>query len=344
MQRIVPSSRFFRIVFHVFFWGIWLFLPFLGRTFDNEMDVFFIKVIFPVSLIHIPLFFLNSEILLPRIFLKKGLLHYVLTLVVVGIVVILIKDYLKELISGKPSEGIFGMHGVFNFMSVFSVVFALGVSTAYGVFNILSQQEKIRQEEQQERLQAELSFLRSQISPHFIFNVLNGIVYLIRSKSEKAEKVTIELSELIRYMLYESDDAQVSLEKEIKYLQNYIHLQKIRFEDDVRIDFSTNGTIRSQMIEPMLLIPFVENAFKHGVGMILDPVISISIQYDDSHLNYTVKNKIAPELSEDKDTSSGIGLKNVRRRLELLYPASHTLSIEEKNDWFVVNLTLVFRK
>lgn len=344
MPANITSPRFFKILFHIFFWGIWLFLPFIGRTFDNEMDAYFLKVIFPVTLIHIPLFFLNTEVILPKIYLKKGTTYYVFTLVIIGIFVVFLKDYLRELISGKPSENVFGMHGIFNFMSVFSVIFTLGVSTAYGVFNLLSAQDKIRQEEQQERLRAELSFLRSQISPHFIFNVLNGIVYLIRSKSDRAEQVTIELSELIRYMLYESDDAQVSLEKEIKYLQNYIHLQKLRFEDDVVVEFDSEGVFTSQKIEPMLLIPFVENAFKHGVGMILDPIIQISIRFDEQNLWFTVKNKIAPETNEGKDSSSGIGLRNVSRRLELLYPHLHELTVEENDDWFAVNLSLVFKQ
>jgi LytS/YehU family sensor histidine kinase len=182
--------------------------------------------------------------------------------------------------------------------------------------------------------------LRSQISPHFIFNVLNGIVYLIRSKSEQAERVTIQLSELMSYMLYESDGEQVTLEKELKYLENYIQLQRLRFEDDVQIDFEVNGQISTQMIEPMLLIPFVENAFKHGVGMIESPLIDIKVICDEKSLVYRVKNKIAPETPEHKDRSSGIGLKNVRRRLELLYPDTHEFSVQQMEGWFEIALKL----
>ena len=208
--------------------------------------------------------------------------------------------------------------------------------------NYVVTQEKQQQEKQKERLQSELSFLRSQISPHFIFNILNSIVYLIRTKSDAAEPVTLKLSELMRYMLYESENAQIPLEKEVSYLGNYIELQKVRFEEDVKIELNTEGGATTQNIEPMLLIPFVENAFKHGVGMVIDPTIDIDLKISENALSFSVKNKIAPETAIEKDSSSGIGLKNVQRRLELLYPNAHELIIKKENGWFEVTLNLSF--
>ena len=146
----------------------------------------------------------------------------------------------------------------------------------------------------------------------------------------------------MRYMLYESSDAQIPLDKELAYLNNYIELQKVRFEEDVKIDVHTEGGATTQIIEPMLMIPFVENAFKHGVGMVLEPIIDVNLQITPSNLSFSVKNKIAPESSEDKDMSSGIGLKNVKRRLELLYPNAHRLDIKNENGWFEVTLNLTF--
>jgi LytS/YehU family sensor histidine kinase len=244
------------------------------------------------------------------------------------------KMYLLEDFGGPPGKKL-----KFTFLFV---AFVTAVSTGYGLVNYLSQQEEDRKQERQERLQSELAFLRSQISPHFIFNILNSIVYLIRSKSsELAESVTIKLSELMRYMLYESDNTQIPIGREIQYLTNYVELQKIRFEEDVRINLSVSSENESSLIEPMLMIPFVENAFKHGVGMITDPEIDIQLHCSSTTLHFKVKNKTAGvALQEDKDHSSGIGIKNVRRRLELLYPEAHKLTIHETGEWYEVELQL----
>jgi len=144
----------------------------------------------------------------------------------------------------------------------------------------------------------------------------------------------------MRYLLYDSGDVQVPLEKEAEYLKNYVELQKIRFEEDVDIRLTIEGKPGPQLIEPMLMIPFVENAFKHGVGLIKDPVIEILLRIQDKTLYFRVKNKTSTVNAEDKDTASGIGLRNVQRRLELLYPEKHELTIERNGEWFEVAMTL----
>jgi LytS/YehU family sensor histidine kinase len=144
----------------------------------------------------------------------------------------------------------------------------------------------------------------------------------------------------MRYMLYESTDAQVTLAKEVEYLNNFIELQRIRFGEDVEINLTISGSLNNQLIEPMLLIPFVENAFKHGVGVIDKPVIDIQLQIDRNHLIFKTRNKIDDQASGEKDVDSGIGLKNVRRRLELLYPDVHQLQINSNDNWFEVQMNL----
>ncbi|MBI5915376.1 MAG: histidine kinase, partial [Bacteroidetes bacterium] len=270
------------------------------------------------------------------VFRKKGVPAYLLSLVGLMLFFSVFQLFLKEwTIPGEL------LHRHFDvFWAVVPVMFVTAISTGYGFIIYLLNQEKARQDEQQERLQSELSFLRSQISPHFIFNVLNSIVYLIRSKSALAETVTIKLSELMRYMLYESGDAQVPLEKEIEYLKNFVELQKIRFEEDVDIRLNIEGTPSPQLIEPMLMVPFVENAFKHGVGLIAGPVIDILLKINGPDLLFSVKNKISPQSDDDKDSSSGIGLRNVQRRLELLFPGRHQLTIQREDGWFSVKLSL----
>lgn len=312
-------------------------MPFINSG-DNERFRAFSLAMIPVNLItYIPLFLLNTEWLIPHVLRRKGVGTYLLSLLFLWLSFSLIYMILKEWL--VPYDLM--KHHWDIFWAVTPVLFVTAISTGYGFIFYLISQEKAKQEEQQERLKSELSFLRSQISPHFIFNILNSIVYLIRSKSELAEPVTIKLSELMRYMLYESNDTQVVLEKELDYLKNYVELQKIRFEEDVDIQLHIVGNAGSHQIEPMLMIPFVENAFKHGVGMIANPIIDIHLRLDDDKLVFSVRNKIAPEL-EEKDSSSGIGLRNVKRRLELLYPHTHQLSIQQENGWFLVELILHF--
>jgi LytS/YehU family sensor histidine kinase len=136
-------------------------------------------------------------------------------------------------------------------------------------------EEKIKSDLENERLKSELSFLRSQISPHFMFNLLNSMVSLARKKSDLLEPMLIKMSEILRYMLYEKDDSKIPIEKEHAYLNNYIDLQILRFGKKVKVNFESNLENTSLLIEPMLLIPFVENAFKHGTGMIKEPTIDI---------------------------------------------------------------------
>jgi LytS/YehU family sensor histidine kinase len=192
-----------------------------------------------------------------------------------------------------------------------------------------------------EQLSIKLKFLRSQISPHFIFNVLTNLVSLARKRSEQLEPALIMLSDLMRYMLYESDEKKVPLSREIAYLKSYIELQKLRFGDAVLIETDIDlaqSDIR-QHIEPMLLIPFVENAFKHGMG-VDNPLIQIRLAANDGTLAFDVKNRFNDDENNSKDTSSGIGLENVRTRLTLLYPKMHELQVNKQDNLFHIHLTL----
>ena len=338
MINIIPD-RYKAVIFHVCLWGIWLYLPLLNVR-DEELYNRSILMLSLITLTHIPLFFLNTHWLIPKILQKKGTTTYFWLLILSIVAFTIFHNFVRDGV--KTYLEMDEKHKGNPIWSIVPIIFVAAISTGYGLFNYFVKEENLKLEKQQERLQSELSFLRSQISPHFIFNILNSIVYLIRSKSELAEPVTIKLSELMRYMLYESENAQISLDKELTYLKNYIELQKVRFEEDVEITLGTEGEATAQIIEPMLMIPFVENAFKHGVGMVLDPIIAVSLKITEKELFFSVKNKIAPEKIEDKDSSSGIGLRNVKRRLELLYPDAHQLEIKDNEGWFVVNLHLTF--
>ncbi len=339
-MKSLISEKYKTVLFHLILWGSWLFLP-LSHAREEELFDRAAAISILLVATHIPLFFVNANVLVPRVFFKKGSTPYFLSLVaailVFGTVHFFLRDWVIDHFDAfqkKPKSL------AWNFVPLILVA---AISTGYALLNHFSKEEKRKQAKNEERLQSELSFLRSQISPHFIFNVLNSIVFLIRSKSEQAEKVTIQLSEMMRYMLYETGDAQISLEKEIGYLTNYVGLQKLRFDDDIEVNFEISGEAKSQIIEPMLMIPFVENAFKHGIGLVEKPRIDIFLQVSEREMTFSVKNKIAPETAFEKDSSSGIGLKNVRRRLELLYPNAHFLDLQTTGDGcFLANLRLTF--
>jgi LytS/YehU family sensor histidine kinase len=195
------------------------------------------------------------------------------------------------------------------------------------------------QERENENLKTELSFLRSQVSPHFLFNVLNNMVAMARLKSDQLEPSLIRLSGLMRYMLYESDETSVTLLREIEYVNSYIELQKIRYAKSLTIKENMDPG-DNQLIEPMLLIPFIENAFKHGTGTLEEPVIDIYLKISEGLIDFRVKNKFNPANEEIKDRTSGIGLQNVIRRLNLLYDQKHILSINKQNGWYSISLQI----
>jgi len=281
-------------------------------------------------------FYLNLMVFVPRVLTARGWKPYVV-LVLVSFVVYLFGTYWIRL-AFVPMHGFMKpplFIGVPNFVMIFGLSLALRIMQDRAVF------EKSLKEQETERLKSELSFLRSQVSPHFMFNVLNSLASLARKKSDQVESAIIQLSQLMRYTLYHADK-KVSLEQEAEYISNYINLQKLRFGDTVHMHFHVDIEKRDLTLEPMLLIPFVENAFKHGVGMIHEPVIMIILEGSAYQISLTVRNKFNPAQNEVKDSSSGIGLQNVKRRLDLLYPDLYTFKTYTTDEhWFVTELKLI---
>jgi LytS/YehU family sensor histidine kinase len=198
--------------------------------------------------------------------------------------------------------------------------------------------ERIQRDLENQRLSAELAFLKSQINPHFLFNSLNSIYSLAYQGSENTPGAILKLSEIMRYMLYECNDNKVDLAKELQYLQNYIDLQKIRFGNKAYIDFKIDGQITDQQIVPLLLIAFIENAFKHGVANDSLSPINLLITVNQQHLNFFIQNR---KHNNNRDAIGGIGLNNVKRRLDLLYPGKYNLEIRDEIDTYTCELSLV---
>jgi len=209
--------------------------------------------------------------------------------------------------------------------------------------DFLKEQKRVTDLEKSQ-LETELLFLKSQISPHFFFNTLNNIYALSVEKSNKTPKIVLKLSELMRYMLYETKGKRQSLEKEILCIQNYLDLERIRNDDRLEVNMSISGDIHEKEIAPVLLLTFIENAFKHGVNKNTgDVTIDISFDIKDDYLHFKVSNPM-PIITKHKDNfnlSSGIGIENVKKRLELGYNKSdYKLSFKNKKNIFVVKLVI----
>lgn len=196
----------------------------------------------------------------------------------------------------------------------------------------------IRQQVTQEKQAAELAFLKSQINPHFLFNTLNNIYSLVYKKADSAPDAVLKLSEMMRYMLYESNEGKVDLAKEIKYLQNFTALQKLRYYGPQFVHFDILGEVDGLHIAPLLLIAFVENAFKHGDVSNAQFPLSIVMMIHQQNLHLEVKNR---KSRQNKDEEGGIGLQNVKRRLDLLYKDRYSLDIEDSPDHYRCELNLM---
>jgi len=199
---------------------------------------------------------------------------------------------------------------------------------------------RIKSQMETQQLKSELALLRNQVNPHFLFNVLNNIDTMVYPYSEEASAAIMKLSAIMRYMLYESDTDFVNIEKEVNYLKSFVDLQKMRLKPTDKISFNVASPIPEITIAPMILIPFVENAFKHASRINDRLHIDIHLSFDDDKIQMKVVNSFDPSLEEQKDHTGGIGLNNVKKRLELIYPSRHLLTIDAQKDEYLVNLEI----
>lgn len=221
-------------------------------------------------------------------------------------------------------------------VSLCLVLLLIGGFIRLGYSFLRNQNEKKAMENA--HLNAEVNFLKSQINPHFLFNTLNGIYSQAHQKSEHTENSILKLSDLLRYVLYDSSEDKVDLGKDIQYLTNYIDLQKLRLSQKVTIRYNVNGSTKGKQIAPLLLITFVENAFKHGISYTNPSTINIAITIFEKTLTLLVSNPVTETNSFV--STGGLGLKNVTRRLDLLYPEKYLLDIVHNDYLYIVNLTI----
>ncbi|PPK99591.1 sensor histidine kinase [Parapedobacter indicus] len=326
---------------YVAYWGLVTLIFLYDRTYLIEkagLPNFFICSAVRVTLL-IGLAWLNIHWLIPRYLLRGRYGSYfgLVFVLIIGYLVVqsLYDYYLFGYVLGPNRNVHLSASLIYNFTHT-SLYLLLTVALKFSIDWYV--QREMLQEAQVGKLQAEVNYLRSQVNPHFLFNALNNLYALTLKKSEEAPDVVLKLAELMEYMLYESDEPYVPLAREINYLSNYLELEKIRQSNQADIRMTVTGTADRCRIPPFLILPLVENAFKHGIGKAaFDAYLYIDIQ-----INQTLEVRIANSKPpfEEKEKNGGIGLLNLRKRLELLYPANYLLQITEQPDRYEVFLKI----
>lgn len=321
-------------VIHVAIWAFLMAIPavlFHNTPFELNLPrgFFFIS-----NCYNIALFYFNAYFLYPRLLTKIWWWLYLPALGALILCSYFLKLSILYLVDPSFQPGPYSHRILF-----FPPVPLLLASIFYRVIIDRIRYSKREKELRSEQLAAELKFLRSQVSPHFLFNMMTNMVALARKKSDILEPSLIKLSDLLRYTLYESTEKKSLLADEIGYLRNYIDLQQLRFEGQVLVSLDIRDESPGCYIEPLLLVPFVENAFKHGIGKVTEPFIRVLLYAQRTQLDFCVINSYNPDHLPG-DSTPGIGLENVRNRLMLLYPERYTLDIRDGAGVYQINLKI----
>jgi two-component system, LytTR family, sensor kinase len=330
-----------RWVYHAIFWVVLyvslLLLEDQGQSLGFRMLLEFINVFFYAALVYVNIFYLIPNYLTGSrlwiytlLFITTCLIFTPIKLIVLFFAYNNAQDVQQFIVDNQP---------------LYFLIFLLAgsLSTVYSIFSEWKNQEKDQIELEKKNIETELRFLKTQINPHFLFNTLNSLYSLTLKKSDTAPDVVLMLSEMMRYMLYECNDALVPLEKEVNYIDNYLNLERLRVSKKVNITFEQQGKIHTQTIAPLLFIPFIENAFKHGIShAISEAYIRILLKIEDDNIYFEVENSKSEKLpfATTALKSGGIGLINVKRRLDLLYAEKNELMIENNAAHYKIILRL----
>jgi sensor histidine kinase YesM len=316
-------------------------LIFLTRDFRLQAMDFQTAVNIIITLLFLAVtVYINLLVLLPLFFKKRRYLLFSLLELLNIALFICLNYFVSMAFEGKHPNFLNEMVAEFFLVLVFLVITTLIKFTRD---SIALQDANLRIKEiERENVESELRALKAQINPHFFFNTLNSIYSMSLDRSEKTPELILRLSELMRYILYETRDDYVSMEKQLDFIQNYIYLEQLRTDEKIRIEMEIKGKHTDLMVAPLLFIPFIENAFKHVVKEKDNPSF-IWISFDlmqPNRILFSIKNKKYNTGGTASGNNEGIGLKNVRKRLNLLYPSKHELKISETGNVFEVELTL----
>lgn len=324
MNLELQENKRTRILYHVAFWVTYIF----SWSFrDMVFYPYFFQNIFQnllTSLFFAPLVYFNLYFLLPRFLLKRKYLLYTIIILSSLFTSALLSAYLQSILF----TDYFGTITGFVILASDALELCL-FSTIFKLLKSWYQKEKYMRRLENKNHEAEINYLKAQINPHFLFNTLNNIYFSIPKKPEVAREIVLQLSDMLSHQLYEARQAQVSLKKELDYLIKYIELEKIRQGEIVQVNYQFSEISEEWEISPLLLLPFVENAFKHGNKTALEGYwVDISAKIEDNYFLFEISNS-CEKFHKEQTENSGIGLENVRRRLELIYPKKHELKIQQ---------------
>ena len=284
--------------------------------------------------------YVNIYYLLPNYLKKKLYLRYLTTVLLCLMLCTVLQnihnEWLYGIVMNDTNKQSFYNNTYYNFsVALFYMVFTMALDTSKQWF----WQQVTLKRIQMENLQTELRYLKAQMNPHFLFNSINTIYFQIDKKNIEARASLQKFAELLRYQLYECNEDTISIEKEIEYLKSYIDLQRLRKNSNHSINFNAGEDVKGFALAPLLLLPFVENAFKH-LSNFDDQLnlVNVNLERQNGHFEFKVSN--SKNITETSKNHNGIGLKNVQRRLELLYANNYSLAIDNNDQYYVVNLKI----
>jgi len=326
-----------RALQHVLFWSLSFLI--LLNILKVSADIKPIDLIY-TAIFHLPILmivYLNLKVLFP-FFLERGKyflygIFVVLTIALgAGFYIILFSSWIDYFFRGYYFIAYYSFWDISLYYVVYIFLSSL-LRLARGWFQL--------QEMEKEKTMTELKALRSQINPHFLFNSLNSIYSLSRKNSPQVPDKIIQLSDLMRHIIYESDSDKISLEKEIQMVKNYIELQNLRTENSEKIKMNIKGEVKNKKITPFIFLPFIENSFKHGLkGGVENAFVEINLDILDNQLHFEITNSLGKDKGMEDNEYKGIGIENVKQRLELVYPGVHKLKIGKSGNIFKVDLQI----
>ncbi len=328
------------IIIHILCWAVVLGYQYMGYLL-NKISFYDAAFGISISLVQVVEFYICFLWVYPSYLKREKILPLILGIMAAMVSFILLRYLIEEV-------AYLYLFGINNYSSNTTIVQYITDNIYYGSsFIVLSlaiysaqksfRNEILNKKLKAEAVKAELAFLKSQINPHFLYNTLNYIFALAIPVSDQLSEAILRLSALMRYTLSESPNGKVKLVKEIEYLESFIALFRMRFEPNFYVDFKTEGCKETDEIAALILIPFVENAFKHGVVNNEDKPVKISLTIRSQQLVFEVNNKISPA---QKDNSSGVGLVNIQRRLDLIYPGQYKLSVSANGNFYQSTLII----
>ncbi len=329
-----------RIVYHTFFWVVLFLILLVWEGTSNGLYFSFTNELINL-LFYMVIVYFNLKYLIPQYLYEDKIWTYLGLLLLATLVLTPIKliiFYFKfnqypalqnNLVTTQWSQ----------FLLTF---FITSASTVGKIISDWTADRRERQELKTKTMQSELKFLKTQINPHFLFNTLNSLYALTLKKSDNAPQIVIQLSEMMRYMLYECNESSVLLSNEVKYIQNYLALERLRQSEGIEINFQVHGDVSGKKIAPLLFTPFLENSFKHGLNnQIKEGYVNILLEVEDDSLLFFIENSKSSSIpTQSRKRSGGIGLTNLRRRLKILYPDRHKLEIHDTPNSYSVSLEI----